>query len=70
MNKFHLEGQDFIELNKLLKIMNLVGSGGEAKIRIREGEAKVNGAVELQVRKKLRTGDLVAFGGEQIQIEA
>jgi ribosome-associated protein len=69
MTSFELQGKEYIELNKLLKIHNLVGSGGEAKVRIREeGEAKVNGEVETQVRKKLRAGDQVEFGGEVILI--
>ncbi|MBI1224994.1 MAG: RNA-binding protein [Bacteroidetes bacterium] len=67
---FSLNGKEFIELNKLLKIQNLVSSGGEAKIRIREeGEATVNGEVETQVRKKLRVGDRIEFGGEVVVIE-
>lgn len=71
MTTFHLKDHDYIELNKLLKIYNLVASGGEAKQRIREeGEATVNGEVETQVRKKLRIGDQVAFGGVTIMIEA
>lgn len=71
MTTFHLAGKEYIELNKLLKIHNLVGSGGEAKMRIREeGEATVNGEVETQVRKKLRAGDRVQFGGEVILVEA
>lgn len=69
MTSFELQGKEYIELNKLLKIHNLVGSGGEAKVRIREeGEAKVNGEIETQVRKKLRAGDRVEFGGEVILI--
>lgn len=71
MITFHLKDHDYIELNKLLKIHNLVGSGGEAKQRIREeGEATVNGEVETQVRKKLRIGDRVEFGGVVIVVEA
>jgi ribosome-associated protein len=71
MTTFHLQDHDYIELNKLLKIHNLVGSGGEAKQRIREaGEATVNGEVETQVRKKLRIGDRVEFDGVVIVVEA
>jgi ribosome-associated protein len=71
MTTFPLNGHEFIELNKLLKLLSLVGSGGEAKVRIREeGEATVNGEVETQVRKKLRAGDRVRFGGEEVLIEA
>lgn len=32
---------DFIKLDALLKFANLVSSGGEAKIRIAEGEVQV-----------------------------
>ena len=35
---------EFIKLDALLKFANLVSSGGEAKIRIAEGEVLVNGA--------------------------
>ena len=68
MQIFELEGHDFIELNKLLKIMQLVGSGGEAKQFIDEGLVQVNGTVEKQRRKKLRKGDKVLFEGEKVQI--
>ena len=70
MTTFQLNGKEFIELNKLLKINSLVGSGGEAKMRIREGDAIVNGEVEWQVRKKLREGDQVEFDGEIIVVQA
>ncbi|WP_425391203.1 RNA-binding S4 domain-containing protein [Ekhidna sp.] len=69
MQTFELEGHDFIELNKLLKIMNLVGSGGEAKQFIDEGLVHVNGQVETQRRKKLRSGDVVFFEGEEVKVE-
>lgn len=69
MMLFDLEDQPYIELNKLLKIKNLVNSGGEAKLRIRDGEASVNGQVETQVRRKLRIGDVVDFDGETVVVE-
>ncbi|MEQ6165730.1 RNA-binding S4 domain-containing protein [Ekhidna sp. MALMAid0563] len=69
MQTFELEGYDFIELNKLMKIMNLVGSGGEAKQFIDEGLVLVNGQVEKQRRKKLRTGDVVSFEGEEVKVQ-
>jgi ribosome-associated protein len=58
---FDLNGQEFIPLNRLLKLLNLVRSGGEANQRIEEGEVKVNDVVEKQKRKKLKAGDRVAF---------
>lgn len=68
MKEFQLKGEEYIELNKLLKINHLVGTGGEAKIRIRDGEAFVNGEEETRVRRKLRVGDTVEFGGEKIEV--
>jgi ribosome-associated protein len=68
MQTFELEGHDFIELNKLLKIMQLVGSGGEAKQFIDEGLVQVNGTVEKQRRKKLRKGDMVLFEGVEVRV--
>jgi ribosome-associated protein len=68
MKTFELSGKEYIELNKLLKVMNLVQTGGEAHIRIDSGEVAVNGAIEKQRRKKLRTGDLVEFNKETIRI--
>lgn len=65
---FELKDQEYIELLKLLKFLNLVGSGGEAKIRIDDGEAIVNGNVELRRRNKLRKGDKIEFAGTTIEI--
>jgi len=69
MQTFQLEGHEFIELNKLLKIMQLVGSGGEAKQFIDEGLVQVNGQVETQRRKKLRPGDKVMFEGTEVEVK-
>lgn len=69
MLEFELRGHDFIPLNDLLKILRLVGTGGEANIRIADGEVLVNGAVETQKRKKLRPGDVVEFEGKPIAIK-
>jgi ribosome-associated protein len=53
---------EFIRLDAALKLAHLVGSGGEAKIRIQEGEVKVNGAVCTMRGKKLREGDTAQMG--------
>lgn len=57
-----------IELCKLLKIANMVGGGGEAKIVISEGYVLLNQAVEYQKRKKIYHQDIVEFNGETIQV--
>ena len=51
---------EFIKLDALLKFANLVSSGGEAKIRIAEGEVLVNGEICTMRGKKLRPGDIVS----------
>lgn len=68
MEDFKLEDHDFIELNKLLKILGWVPSGGEAKQVIDKGLVKVNGEVETRRRKKLVVGDEVVFGEEKVKV--
>ena len=52
---------DYITLQDLLKLAGAVDTGGEAKIRIQNGEASVNGEPCAQRGKKLRPGDTVSF---------
>ena len=66
MDEFKLAGQEYIELNDLLKTMGVVDSGGMAKIVITEGRVKVDGAVEQRRRCKIRTGQRVEFEGRTI----
>lgn len=57
---------EFIKLDALLKFASLVGSGGEAKILIQDGQVLVNGEVCTMRGKKIRPGDSVSVinGGE------
>ena len=55
---------NYIKLEALLKLANVVSSGGEAKIAIQEGEVTVNGETCTQRGKKLRPGDVAVLGGE------
>ncbi|MFN0035842.1 MAG: RNA-binding S4 domain-containing protein [Saprospiraceae bacterium] len=66
---FQLTDHDHIPLNSLLKMLNLVETGGEANTRITAGEVKVNGETETQKRKKLRPGDVVEFQKQKITIQ-
>jgi ribosome-associated protein len=59
---------EFIELDNLLKVLELAASGAEGKQSIQSGEAKVNGQVESRIRRKLRSGDCVEFRNQQINI--
>lgn len=54
---------EFIRLQDLMKLADLVSSGGEAKVLIQDGQVTVNGETCLQRGKKLRPGDVVRFSG-------
>lgn len=59
---------DYIELIKLLKLLNFVESGAEAKLVVEEGLVECNNEVEFRKRKKLRSGDIVVFKSNTIKI--
>lgn len=60
---------EYIKLGQLLKLAGMVESGVDAKIEIQEGYVKVNGKVELQRGKKIFSGDVVEFDGQQVKVE-
>jgi ribosome-associated protein len=47
----------------------LVGTGGEANVRITQGEVLLNGATEWQKRKKIRSGDIIIFDNQSITVK-
>jgi ribosome-associated protein len=57
-----------IELYMVLKLENMVASGGEAKFVIAEGLVLVNGEIEIRKRKKIVAGDIIEFNNEKMQI--
>ncbi len=59
-----------VELYKILKFECLVTSGGEAKMVIDQGQVLVNGEVETRKRKKIVSGDVIEFNGEQFRIQS
>ena len=59
---------EFIKLQDLLKFVNLVETGGEAKERIQAGEVTVNGEVCTMRGKKIRPGDDVCFAGQHYTV--
>lgn len=65
--EFEIKGE-YIELIKLLKLVNWVESGGEAKLVVEEGLVSVNGEQEFRKRKKLYHNDTIEFEGNQIKI--
>lgn len=55
---------DRIRLGQFLKWVSLVGTGGEAKILIQQGEVLVNGEVETRRGRQLHPGDRVEVTGQ------
>jgi len=65
--KFELK-DDYIELFKLLKVLDLVDSGAHAKMLIADGYVKRNGEVELRKRAKLVKGDVIEIAEVTIEV--
>ena len=61
--KFELK-DDYIELYKLLKVLDLVDSGAHAKMIIADGYVQRNGETELRKRAKIVAGDALVVGGD------
>ena len=61
--KFELK-DDYIELFKLLKVLDLVDSGAHAKMIIADGYVVRNGEIELRKRAKIIAGDELTVGGD------
>ena len=55
---FAIRGE-YITLGQLLKALDMVPTGGQAKMLIKSGQVKVNGDVEVRRGRKLRPGDTV-----------
>jgi ribosome-associated protein len=55
-------------LGQALKAANVAATGGEAKIRIQAGEVRVNGEVEARRGRKLKKGDIVEVGDEELEV--
>lgn len=71
MNEEYIEielEEEPIELCKLLKVLNLVEGGGQAKNLITEGYVGVNHEICTIKRKKLYSGDVLEFDGELFKL--
>ncbi len=60
---------EFIKLDQFIKYVGVADSGAEAKSIVSEELIKVNGQVELQRGKKLRSGDKIEIKGKAFEIE-
>lgn len=62
--------RDHVELNQLLKLAGLCGSGGAGKAMVASGAVTVDGQVELRKTCKVRAGQVVRIGNEEILVVA
>ena len=58
--------KEYIELIKLLKLLNFEQSVAHAKILVEEGEVKLNDQTEHRKRAKVKSGDIVQCGDTRI----
>jgi ribosome-associated protein len=66
--EFSLKNKNFIELNKLLKVLSIAESGGAANQMIIEGLVLLNHKIETRKRCKLRIGDLITIEHQNIKV--
>ena len=57
-----------LRLDQFLKWQGLVGTGGEAKFRIQQGDVRVNGELEQRRGRKLQPGDRVTLAGQELVV--
>ena len=61
-------GERGIRLGQLLKLANLVETGGAARALLEAGEVRVNGEVETRRGRQLGVGDVVDCGQERVTL--
>ena len=59
---------EYIKLQDLLKLANVVETGGEAKELVQGGAVKVNGEVCTMRGKKCRAGDVIELDGQSVTV--
>jgi ribosome-associated protein len=64
------QGEEFIPMVQLLKVTQVVGSGGEAQVLVAEGQVRLNGTVDFRKRAKIRSGDVVQTLDVEIHVHA
>ena len=62
--------REFVQLNQLLKLTGLCGSGGAGKALVAGGGVSVDGNVELRKTCKIRVGQVVTLGDVEIKVVA
>lgn len=60
--------KEYITLGQLLKLADIIQSGGEAKFAVKQLHILVNNVREDRRGRKLYPGDVVVVEGKQIQL--
>ena len=61
---------DMIRLGQLLKLADVVDSGGELKALLAETDVLVNGELEDRRGRQLHDGDIVSVAGDELRVVA
>ncbi|HEX8987670.1 MAG TPA: RNA-binding S4 domain-containing protein [Rhodocyclaceae bacterium] len=64
---FHLD-REFVELHVLLKLLAFAPSGGAAKAMVAAGLVTVDGKAETRKACKIRAGQVVGVGDDEIVV--
>ena len=62
------DGETYITLNVLLKLSNIILTGGEAKYYLQNHEVYVNDILENRRGRKLYPGDKIKVEGREFEI--
>lgn len=60
--------EPFIELHKLIKLLDLVDTGGQAKLLIENQHVFRNGEIETRKRAKIVKGETLKIGDVIIEV--
>lgn len=63
------DGEEYITLQQLLKLCDIIYSGGEAKAFLAENDVYINGQLDKRRGRKLRKHDVVDVAGYRIEIQ-
>ena len=61
--------EEYIELYKLIKFLDLVDSGADAKMIVADAHVVRNGEIEMRKRAKIRKGDVLKVGDVTIEVQ-
>lgn len=59
----------YITLAQLVKLLDLAPTGGQAKVFVRTGGILVNGEPENRPGRKLKQGDVVKVGDQEVEVD-